>query len=533
MVFPTFGVSISAEVAVTRAVGPVLVPVSRGVGVKNSEEIMEILEAFDASGSYRAAAELAGCDHHTVRRYVALRAQGQPAERAEPETLIGAFLPKLEELVERADGKIRADVAHDKLTAMGYAGSPRTTRRAVAVAKRAYRSGHRRVYRPWIPEPGLWLQFDWGEGPRIAGRRTYLFCAWLAWSRFRVVLPAWDRTLATLLACLDLTLRRIGGVPTYVLTDNEKTVTVDHVATVPVRHPEIVAASRHYGLTVHTCYPADPESKGGSESTVRLAKADLVPTSANLRGSYGSFTELAQACQAFCEQVNGREHRETGRAPVEALTEERSRLHPVVEQPYAAAFGQTRRVGWESTVSFSGVRYSVPHQLIDERVWVRLEGDEVVIVHHDRTGPVEVARHPRGAKGRPQIQDEHYPARTSDPTRREPRARSAEDAEFLAIGDGAAQWLEEAAAAGTTRVRSKMGEAVSLAKLYGHPALDQALGTAALAGRFGETDLASILTHQRQQRDPGRGGEPIRASEEHSLQSGTAAWAHFGKENNS
>ena len=27
----------------------------------------------------------------------------------------------------------------------------------------------------------------------IGGRRTQLFCAWLAWSRFRVVIPAWDQ----------------------------------------------------------------------------------------------------------------------------------------------------------------------------------------------------------------------------------------------------------------------------------------------------------------------------------------------------
>jgi transposase len=86
-------------------------------------------------------------------------------------------------------------------------------------------------------------------GPDGAPRDTLLFCAWLAWSRFRVVLPAWDRTLPTLIACLDATLRRIGGVPVYALTDNEKTVTVEHVAGVPVRHPEIVAVGRHYPLT--------------------------------------------------------------------------------------------------------------------------------------------------------------------------------------------------------------------------------------------------------------------------------------------
>jgi len=55
-----------------------------GVGrpVKRGREIVEILEAYDLTGSYRAVAELAGCDHHTVARYVKFRAAGQaPHER--------------------------------------------------------------------------------------------------------------------------------------------------------------------------------------------------------------------------------------------------------------------------------------------------------------------------------------------------------------------------------------------------------------------------------------------------------------------
>ena len=57
----------------------------------------------------------------------------------------------------------------------------------------------------------------------MEGRCTQLFCAWLAWSRFRVVLPMWDKTLPSVIACLDTALRRFGGVSTYALTDNEKT----------------------------------------------------------------------------------------------------------------------------------------------------------------------------------------------------------------------------------------------------------------------------------------------------------------------
>jgi transposase len=78
------------------------------------------------------------------------------------------------------------------------------------------------------------------------------------------------------------------GTPTYWLTDNERTVTMDHVAGIAVRHPQMVALGAHYGVTVATCVPADPETKGGSEATVRVAKADLVPTDANLVEGYSS-----------------------------------------------------------------------------------------------------------------------------------------------------------------------------------------------------------------------------------------------------
>ncbi|HEV8055665.1 MAG TPA: ATP-binding protein [Nocardioidaceae bacterium] len=252
---------------------------------------MEILEAYDLTGCAWSAAELAGCDAKTITRYVSVRDRGgDPYAVARRARLIDPFLDKVEELVDRSEGKVRADKVH---------------------------------------EPGMWLQFDWGQGPRIDGRQMNLFCVWLAWSRFRLVIPTWDRTLGTF-ACLDSTLRTVGGAPTYLLTDNEKTVTIEHVAGVAVRHPEMVAAGRHYGCKVETCVPYDPESKGGSESTVKVAKRDLVPTQANLLEQYASFAELAVACEQFGAKVNARVHRETGRAPVDMLTEEQPRLQLVV-----------------------------------------------------------------------------------------------------------------------------------------------------------------------------------------------------------
>src|SRR6266851_1239921 len=172
----------------TRATGP------EGPVKKSDREIMEILEAFDATGVAHSAAQLAGADPKTVRRYAQARDLGRPVtEPALRPKLIDPFLEKVEEWVERSKGKVRADKVHERLVTMGFAGDERTTRRAVAAARARWRAGHARTvpavgHRAWaVASVGL------GKGPRVPGpdgtlRETLLFCAWLAWSRFRVVL---------------------------------------------------------------------------------------------------------------------------------------------------------------------------------------------------------------------------------------------------------------------------------------------------------------------------------------------------------
>ena len=159
---------------------------------KNGKETMEILEAFDKTKSAHSAAKLAGCDPKTVRRLVARREAGLGADAPiDRPRLVDGYTEVVEQLVEGSEGAIRADVAHEKLVACGYTGSERTTRRAVAEAKTRWRLDHGRSNRPWITLPGMWLQFDWGDGPKVRDlngrlRATVLFVAWVAWSRFRV-----------------------------------------------------------------------------------------------------------------------------------------------------------------------------------------------------------------------------------------------------------------------------------------------------------------------------------------------------------
>ena len=167
-----------------------------GVCVRTPEEVMEILEAYDLTGSYRAAAELAGCDHHTVARYVALRDEGRPVERMRAERLADPFLAKIEEWVERSGAgsartwptaswpgwAMRLGADHPPGGRSGEAGlAGREPSGLPAVDSRA----------------GPVVAVGLGRRPLVAGRRTWLWCAWLAWSRFRVVcLPQTGRCRA-------------------------------------------------------------------------------------------------------------------------------------------------------------------------------------------------------------------------------------------------------------------------------------------------------------------------------------------------
>lgn len=202
-------------------------------------------------------------------------------------------------------------------------------------------------------------------------------------------------------------------------------------------------------------------------------------------------------------------------------------MHPLPQVAHTVCFGQTRKVDRQSTISVGSAIYSVPSSLVEERVWARAHGSELIVVHVDSPeGPREVARHELTTPGRPSIKDEHYPPRPAGALERKPRARSREERAFLELGAGAEAWLINAAAAGATRVRRKMAEAVDLAKLHGTEQVEHALKVCAQAGRFADGDLAAILAHQRS-------GTvipfPTKVSEESSLQRSTRSWEGVGR----
>jgi hypothetical protein len=81
----------------------------------------------------------------------------------------------------------------------------------------------------------------------------------------------------------------------------------------------------------------------------------------------------------------------------------------------------TRVVVEESTVRYGSARYSVPHRLVGERVWVR------VVAHVGPAGASEAGRHPLTTPGNPRIDPAHYPEPTSDPLHPRPEPASPDE----------------------------------------------------------------------------------------------------------
>src|SRR5208282_3280414 len=117
------------------------------------------------------------------------------------------------------------------------------------------------------------LVFDWGQiGP------LFVFCAVLAWSRFRFVLFAdnlgAEATMAALAECMET----IGGVPKTLLTDRMGCLKGASVAGLVVPTADYVRFVTHYGTRPDFCCGADPESKGlhgRRRRLLRLTKSAL------------------------------------------------------------------------------------------------------------------------------------------------------------------------------------------------------------------------------------------------------------------
>jgi transposase len=204
---------------------------------------MDIIAAYREVGSYRGAALVTGTTHKTVKRVIAQHEAGGAAPARAPRGHnYDGVAALVAGRVERTAGRISAKRLLPAAWAAGYAGSDRNFRRLVAECKQVWRAGHHRGRRPAVWSPGEHLVIDWGSEGGL-----HVFCAVLAWSRFRFVRFAADERAATTLTLLAECFEILGGVPGKVLADRMCCLKGGVVADVVVPTAEYVRFAAHYG----------------------------------------------------------------------------------------------------------------------------------------------------------------------------------------------------------------------------------------------------------------------------------------------
>jgi transposase len=456
---------------------------------------MDIVNAYAALGTYRGAAALCGTTHKTVKRVLERRGRGQVGRRRSQPTNTACVQSLIEERVRKTDGRISAKRLLPVARAAGYGGSLRNLQRAVKTAKAAWKH-QRRVYRPWVPTPGEHLVVDWGSDGGWE-----VFCAVLAWSRYRFVRLATDQTRVTTLRLLAECFAELDGVPGVVLTDRMGCLRAGTVANVVVPHPEYVQFALRYGFQPDFCEAADPESKGVVEALVGYAQRDLV-VPAMAEGGWADLSAANVAARAWCAEVNGQIHSEIAAVPVERLVTERGvmRRLPSLRPPLRE--GEPRKVDRTGMVRFGSARYAVPSERVGQVVQVRAEASVVIIaqgdveiIRHQPVGPGEVALGPFADEAR-------------RPTRGV-RPRTATELAFLGLGGAAEAFLRAAAAAGTLRLEAELAGIVALDVAWGRAALKRALERATTYRRFTAADVRAILAAGLGVPEPTRAGQPL------------------------
>src|SRR5271170_5333581 len=444
---------------------------------------MDIISAYREAGTFRGAAAISGTTPKTVRRVIARHEAGGGAPARLPRGRNYDVVAGLvAERVGKTAGRISAKRLLPAARAAGYAGSPRNFRRLVAAQKRAWRTEHHRGRRPAVWSPGEHLVIDWG-----AEGGLHVFCAVLAWCRFRFVRFAADERSETTLAMLAECFEVLGGVPGKVLADRMGCLKGGVVANVVVPTAEYVRFAGHYGFRPDFCEAADPESKGIVENLVGYAKRDLMVPQA----PFGDLAAANAAAVAWCAEVNRVMHSEICAVPAERLVTERELLAPLPSLRASIGRQVLRKVDRLSCVRFASARYSVPVRLIGTEVRLRADDGRLLVITTS-AGEV-VAEHTLVAPGEASVRDEHYGGPRPDTPRRGVRPKTAAEKEFCSLGPVAEAFITGAAASGSTRLGTDLAELNTLRAAHGDQEFLAALDRAVAFCRWRPADVRSIL----------------------------------------
>jgi hypothetical protein len=166
--------------------------------------------------------------------------------------------------------------------------------------------------------------------------------------------------------------------------------------------PALVQFCRDWSLLPRACAPYRARTKGKVESGVKYVKRNALAGRA-----FASFAALEQHLAQWMAEADDRVHGSTFEQPLARFErDERSALQPLAEVKPHHVRVERRRVANDAFVDVDTVRYSVPYQLVRERVEVWVTAVEVRVRHDG----VDVATHVRSMEPHARVVDPSHHA---------------------------------------------------------------------------------------------------------------------------
>ena len=396
-------------------------------------EVKEVLRLWLRGKGTRPIAALVGLDRKTVQRYIAAGAESGLERGAGEDALDDELMAKVCERARprRPDGHgeswaaLRAN--HDQLktwlvdagltsvkatellSRKGVVVPERTVHRYALKALGVGRSARSSTLRVADGEPGSELQVDFGKmglvPDPVSGRKkvcwALIFTA--CYSRHCFVWLSFRQTTEAVIAGFEGAWAFFGGVFRVVIPDNMATVVAKADPIGPRLNEAFVEYAQARGFLVDPARVRKPTDKPRVERVVPF-----------VRGSFfagENFIDLADAqkrAEEWCrERAGQRVHGTTAARPAEVFAEEEApRLLPGPLLPYDLPIYATPKVHRDHYIEVARALYSVPGNLIGQRVEAR--ADRALVRVYSRGALVKT--HPRQAPGGRSTDPADFPA---------------------------------------------------------------------------------------------------------------------------
>ena len=232
-------------------------------------------------------------------------------------------------------------------------------------------------------EPGQQMQSDWGElVVEIAGEMTkvHFIVNELGYSRRFHFWCTDSEDAEHTYEGLIRSFEHFGGVTEEVLVDNQKAAVLTHPSDGKARFNErFVDLAGQYGFTPQACKPYRARTKGKDERMVGYIKGNFFVR----YRSFESWAHLNQLAEAWLrEEADQRLHGTVREVVAERFKRERPALKSLPKVRYDTSYYELRKVSWDSYIEVRGNRYSVPAELVGQRVAVRIGLDDTLRVYH-------------------------------------------------------------------------------------------------------------------------------------------------------